>query len=335
MPQLFFCKTPQLFLNSADNKNGSFIVKRTVMAKVEKARTAQVAPVSEPLIPAPPAAAPIAGLQVEPAFSVSHVIQAPWQVSSLWGGANGKYPFSTTIRQAQEWGTIKTAAAPWLQADASLEGDQVLLVTHAARQNYYGEDWDDGEVIRSNLNEHVARANQSGIPVIYLVDTDQAGKLEHYYARYRPDYLYYSPGGAHELRFNMKQIVVAGGAFNLCAAETVRDAIFFAERRKEPLRVVFLTDALYTLQRSTLFSPFVVLLKEKIENFSDGQFLAYLAQDFFWTAAPGDYGELGMQNSARTETTVSFVSFTFKIYREGRFVGELGHGPRIVEMDFQ
>lgn len=289
-----------------------------------------------PLVPAPPAAAPDPALQGEP-LSASYVTQAPLQAPApLWINASGRAPFSTTARSAQDWGTVKQTSAPWLQTGAQFEGDQVMLVTHAARRNSYGNSsWDDDAIIREALNRRVQDANQSGIPVIYLVDTSDNTLLEqNYYARFKPDYLYYSAGGAHELRLDVNQVVVAGGVFQMCLAETVRDTLLFSPSSEQVPRIVFYTDALYSLDSPRMHPP-TVLLKTKLENLSDEKLLHYFQQNLFWTSIDGEYGILGWQNSSPTDKKVTFQDFTFKIYRDGRFVGEIGKGKRIAELDFK
>ena len=198
------------------------------------------------------------------------------------------------------WG----ANVPHLSGQSTVRGEIVFFITHAT------SDFDREMSIKENVNKRIADAENSAIPVLYLVDDDSASSLKNYYLVYRPNFLLLSGGGEHSVHTSAKQLIFAGGFWDTCAEETIRDAILLNDNQGGPTRANLLTDSLYNGSAYTL--------KDAIRPLGDDATIEYLRHTFFF-----DGRFAGLQDQ-----------MTFEIFRDGRKIGEFGQGPRNVEINF-
>lgn len=201
-----------------------------------------------------------------------------------------------------------------------LPGEKILssgayFITHASTE------WNSHESIRDRVNQHIERAQEQGIPVIYLVHGIDTESLETYFLRTPPDFLVVSSVGEMELKLDVAHLFLAGGYFSYCAGQTARDLILYSQDNGLDTQLNYLTDSLY-LSESERPS-----LKSVLSKLSDSEMLNFLQQHYF------RWNRLGLaQNTPERHAT--FDEFTFDILRDGRQIGAFGHGPKGVRLNF-
>jgi nicotinamidase-related amidase len=217
----------------------------------------------------------------------------------------------------REWSNQDTVYA---NPGKLFEGTALAFVTHAAKK------WDTGGCTEPNLDTHVKRFLDYRIPVLYLVDVhsgDSPNDLSTYYPAHRPNFLVYSIGGAHEIHTHVTNLYFMGGFFEMCAGETVRDAIYYAENKPyEEIRINLLTNAVYSF-----LSGSVGTLEDVLKNLSDDDMYGFLVNHYFIGNEIG-----GGQHSANRTVTTSMA--TFNILRDNRKIGTVGSGPKLVSVNF-
>lgn len=121
----------------------------------------------------------------------------------------------------------------------NLEGDSVLIVTHASR--FY----DARLSSKRGIDEAVKFAKASKIPVIYL--QDGSPEADYYMEDCSPDYWVFSENG--EISFEVKptQVYIAGGHLEKCMYTTVKDLLTsWAKQPAKNLTLTYFMDAVYS-----------------------------------------------------------------------------------------
>jgi len=224
-----------------------------------------------------------------------------------------------------DWPDYKTGIRQLHKGDV-VNSDTIFFVTHAT---YI---FDRKYAIKNTVNQRVKEMLERGNPVIYVLETlDDIAKQHFYYLDYKPTYTYESNSGAHKLKLKAKQVVFAGGYFELCAGETVRDAILGWDPAVRPIRVIYLTDSLYTW-------PYKNLQKE-LQELDDQQMLDFLNAKYFskneigyqreWIRSPP-----GTKEPFYKDSPASLKDYKITILRDGRKIGSLGTGSTEVEMNY-
>lgn len=124
-------------------------------------------------------------------------------------------------------------------AQISLNGDSVLIVTHASAT------YDTRLSSKRGIDEAISFAKRKGIPVIYLQDKTPAEK--YFTADCSPDYRVFSQNG--ELPFEVKasHVYVVGGHLEHCLSRTVEGVInSWARQQVRDRTLTFLMDGIYS-----------------------------------------------------------------------------------------
>lgn len=124
-----------------------------------------------------------------------------------------------------------------------IEEPAVLIVTHAA------SGFDARIASKRGVDEAVAFARRSNIPVVYLEDDDQP---ETYFAREcEPDYRILSEGGELPLDIHAGEVYVVGGHLEMCLSQTLHDVLLSWSHHAQPRqRMTFFMDGIYSNGKS-------------------------------------------------------------------------------------
>lgn len=212
-----------------------------------------------------------------------------------------------------------------LQPGNTVRADDVILVTHGT---YH---WDSDGVVAPAVNSWVGAAKSRGAAAVYLMHSLAPDAVGEYYGKHRPDGLYESLLGEHQLRIRARRIFFTGGYFTYCSAESMRDAVLYSDVPGEPpprlifpMAAIFQYDAGGTPQEAE--GSEVVSLQARMKNASDPEFMQYL-RDWYFPA-----GSVGMNK--RDDRQASLADYTFTIYRDGAPIGTIGHGAKARDMEF-
>ncbi len=124
-------------------------------------------------------------------------------------------------------------------AKVKLEGDSVLIVTHASSLF-------DGRVsAKRGIDEAVRFARNEGIPIVYLQD-DSPGKY-YYMEDCNPAYWVYSGGGEVTFDVEPENVYIVGGHLEQCMSTTVHDVIYnWAKKPPRNRSITYFMDGIYS-----------------------------------------------------------------------------------------
>lgn len=197
-----------------------------------------------------------------------------------------------------------------------IEQAQLLLVTHNSQY------WDNKRITWSGTEQLVKYFTSKGMPYLYMADIqDRAQKLTPNYfpAGVTEKNIYPFQGDSHRIVMRGTDIVIAGGNFTICACQTARAVIALSEN-KNRLNVHYAMDAIYEGQLG-----FQLTLAQISEKLSDEAFIAYLNTEYF-----------NQDTLPCTESMLQALDrkFNYKIYRNGKFLGNIGSLGQTVNLHF-
>ncbi|MFP5385273.1 MAG: hypothetical protein ACLGHN_04295 [Bacteriovoracia bacterium] len=203
----------------------------------------------------------------------------------------------------------------------SVEEDKLLLVTHASKY------WDTQGMTWKGISPLIRYFNENHLPLKTLVSIHEKAIYQN-----AEDQDSYFPNGtsvesfhpfqgdSHRIVFKGRNVVVAGGNFTICACNALRSVIAHSET-KETLNVFLPLDGIYEGQGGRLRT-----LHEISNENDDRKFLQYLIEDFF-NADGLPCKEPSLYSLDR--------SFTYRIFRKGKFIGRFGEGKTLVRIYFE
>ncbi|MDB5810464.1 MAG: hypothetical protein JWN94_2586 [Betaproteobacteria bacterium] len=127
-------------------------------------------------------------------------------------------------------------------ADVRLNGDAVMIVTHASSN-------DDGRIAsKFGVDEAIHFAKKNRIPIVYLQDDRKADN--YFMADCTPDYWIFSKDG--EIKFDVPpHVYLAGGHLELCLSVTVNDILMkWAKRPRGNLILSYFMDGIFSNGRN-------------------------------------------------------------------------------------
>ena len=123
--------------------------------------------------------------------------------------------------------------------EGRLDGEVYAIINHAEA----GFD-PDGRLTKAGVREFLSIVKKHGVPTLGSIGSIEN---EQFFSQSEVDSVLRTFSGAHRLRFtNAKTLLFAGGNFQYCLCEFIRDAIRFRDS-KDPLTLVLATDAIYDL----------------------------------------------------------------------------------------
>ena len=199
--------------------------------------------------------------------------------------------------------------------------DKLLLVTHASKY------WDPERVTWKGISPLISYFNHKRLPYKTLVSIQEKGifhssddKFSYFPGGTLESSLHPFQGDSHRIVFRGRNVIVAGGNFTICACNALRSVIAHSETQ-EALNVFLPLDGIYEGQSGKTRT----LLAISNEN-DEKSFLHYLVNEFF-NVDGLPCKEPGLYALDR--------SFSYRLYRKGKFIGKYGEGKSLVKIYFE
>ncbi len=192
--------------------------------------------------------------------------------------------------------------------------ERILFVTHASQK------WDANRVIERNLNQRILEEKSLGTPVHYLIHEDAPYPLSFYYLQPAPTYFLVSAGGEHRVKTRATSYLFAGGFFYWCLRLTFESAMRQHDPARGIMRAFFLADSIYvTVDGGPWYTK---TLEVFLQGKNDEETMEFLRSQIFQEGPMNP----GLQ--------LSYPDRRFLIFRDGRNIGFVGNGRKLVELHF-
>lgn len=203
----------------------------------------------------------------------------------------------------------------------TVDADKLLLMTHNS------EYWDNKHITWAGTTQLIQYFRSNRLPLYYLADIQdrsQQNSLAKMTTSYFPpgvekQDIYPYQGDSHRLVMKGHHVVIAGGNFTICACNTVRSIIALSES-KQILNIHYAMNAIYEGRKGRQLT-----LQNISDELSDQDFLNYLVNEY-----------LTEDTLPCKEPTLKALDrdFTYQIYRDGKWLGQLANGKTVVNLFF-